>query len=458
MQFFQCGIPSGGDFRRPLAIECGPGLPRPDSARYRQGQRRDDTISEFYSFAQDLDQRNDANNNEDAHSVDDMISPFEQDLALDRNAIYAQHEQDLDEKIKDILNFRSQATSVKASVEKAAEKFRKSAVTERRVRKKEGSLIVEDLEASLPKAVSPHKRIFCKLQQSERFKVFCFPRYAKSLVQLLRGIEDKLMYGVQSDRPGRLLLIVNNRAAFREDFVEIDDIHSIRDEDRFVFLPYLREELLNGDDRQEEQLDLNYSTSDVESTKQDLQPRSGSDVRMDPYTRIGSISPTRQSRRSNPLSSLNQTGYRSTAPQGNASYAGPELPGWSIDGDDRIDAVSNAKSGSFDWDLDDKDCDDPVDHRQNKEDVSRSNGGNHEMEEVRDGPPKTTSRQSTKAARANISRDTDARKMVRKSKKNRTKQEREGRKGNHSQGDSDDDHSPGFGTDRYCQGPFNDFD
>jgi hypothetical protein len=111
MQFFQCGVPSGGDFRRPLAIECGPGLSIPESIRYRRGQRGDDTITEFYSFAQDLDQQYEAQNNEDTNSLDDMISPFEEDLALDRNAIYAQHEQDLNEKIQDILNFRSQATS-----------------------------------------------------------------------------------------------------------------------------------------------------------------------------------------------------------------------------------------------------------------------------------------------------------------------------------------------------------
>jgi hypothetical protein len=56
---------------------------------------------------------------------------------------------------------------------------------------------------------------------------------------------------------------------------------------------------------------------------------------------------------------------------------------------DRIYDISTAKSDSL-TELDDKDCDDPGDQRQNTEEVSESNGVNRRMEEVRDGPPQTS--------------------------------------------------------------------
>ena len=272
MQFFQCGIPSRGTLRYPLALECGPRIPVPEAIECREELRDDDTISAIHSDAQEgqpdriQGKPSKLETTKTYDSLDDYLSPFEKDMALDRTAVYAQHDADINSQLREILDFRNQAASVKASVEKAAERFGNPTCRLARKSRKQQDLsrIVEDREATSQRRESPNIRIFCKLQHSERFKVFCFPRNGKCLVQLLRGVEEKLMLGLKADRPGRLLLVVNSRASFADDFVEIDDIASIRDEDRFIFLPFFPEERCKSY-QAFEQLDLNYSTSEVAS-------------------------------------------------------------------------------------------------------------------------------------------------------------------------------------------------
>lgn len=459
MQFFQCGVPSKGTLRHPLALECGHHIPAADAIAYKDESRDDDAISAFSPHVQERQQSNIQNaprkleSTRTFDSLDEFLSPFEADLALDRTALYAQHDVDIDAKLREIMDFKTQATSIKASVERAADRFGKSAVSRsaaRTSRKQDLSRIVEDLEAMATKTESPHMRIFCKLQQSERFKVFCFPRNAKSLVQLLRGVEEKLMIGVQAERPGRLLLVVNSRASFADDFVEIDDIQSIRDEDRFVFVPFTPEGRYDSD-VEFEQLDLNYSAS-VSPQKQPGHLA----IQKVPYNspEYNTVS-ARFSRHSHHypgeerhaptespkmrkefewLQHRNITGRTrtlSTASSGIAHDFDVKLLGESLcegEGEgDRYFHMSPAAT-SFNWSLDENDLDEPLDEQSMKD----PNPGNEDMlvpylpsmerqgeYEMRDGPPEDIGVSLSPEARQRNSRGIEERHIAREMKKNR---------------------------------------
>lgn len=72
-------------------------------------------------------------------------------------------------------------------------------------------------------------RIFCKLKESEHFKIVCLDRNVTSFNELLTDIQATL--GLNNNNGGRLYLVVN------QEMVEVEAIRPIRDEDRFVFVP-----------------------------------------------------------------------------------------------------------------------------------------------------------------------------------------------------------------------------
>lgn len=482
MQFFQCGIPSRGALRYPLAIECSPRIPVPDAIECEEESRDYATVSAFYSTTQDEQQdhiQNDSsklNTTKTFDSLDQFLSPFEEDMALHRTAMYAQHDADVDAKVREIMDFRNQAASIKTSVEKTAERFGKSATrSARKTRKQQdASRIVEDLEALSPRMESPHIRIFCKLQQSERFKVFCFPRNGKSLVQLLRGVEDKLMLGVKADRPGRLMLVVNNRASIAEDFVEIDDFASIRDEDRFIFLPYLAEERCSSHEEYEK-LDLNYSTSEGASPPKQARKmfidkvphnsvaygaNSAQFSRHPDYYRSEiRLPPTKNPKMRKEfewLQDQNMTGRTSTMSTVTSSTRGIDDTLYSEPtGEDNRETMSPTTT-PFNWSLDENEWDEgyqqdedfPYHGNDNLLKSYLPTGEGTNEGEMREGPPEDTCHVLSPAEYPQAYRGLDAIRLARDLKKNRFAMEAKTKEFTMANGPSG---SRGSHGDRYCQ-------
>jgi hypothetical protein len=227
MGLFDCGIPGSGL----AALKC----------KGYNVNKDFDEISEFYSFAQEMDEEDDHNmaamsglysfaqdderrlHGADTRRIEDdldaSVAAFDVDISTDRSAMYYRHEQEIEEKLKQFLQVGAQATSVKARVEKAAEKFRNpQAQPSRRCKKKE-------------QQQPAYIRIFCRLQEHSSFVVFCFDRKANDFTCLVNAIGLKLLG--QPSLDGTLYLMQS-----ANEYIEVGDIQTIRDEDRFVFVPF----------------------------------------------------------------------------------------------------------------------------------------------------------------------------------------------------------------------------
>jgi hypothetical protein len=298
MDLFQCGgarsDQSYSHFSAPLAISCGTSTAKvaledvsqcrsvKESALIQMQSGTSNTVvrSNINNLESDKSRKSDQEKKrqQSKREVSDTmsykskdglsISKFEEDLALvPQDVVYVRHGLDVDDKIRKAMESRKypyHTPSFSTLSQSTDDAHRHKKLSNASKGQKLSTVKESSVLSSSASSFKHPVRIFCKLERSERFKVICFPRDFNSLDELLRIIETKLMFGVMGDRPGSLLLVVDPRASQPDDFVEIEDITSIRDEDRFVFLPYSKEKsyIQDSSATQDERLDLNYSVTE----------------------------------------------------------------------------------------------------------------------------------------------------------------------------------------------------
>jgi hypothetical protein len=456
MDLFQCGADSDQNHSltsAPLSLSCVRPTSRVVALEDATQSRSMKQISSKSQGQIESGTNNGANNNNNIHcnqntvatgtlplqrdDIDSMsyqskdgrsISKFEVDLALvPQDVVYVRHGLDVDDKIRKMMQTRkyplhiASCSTLSQSSQEVYQQQNKTKNLANSSKQQKLSTVRESSTFLLPspsltsvscatKKSSPI-RIFCKLEPSERFKVICFPRDLKSMDELLRIIETKLMFGVMGDRPGTLLLIVNHRASQPNDFVEIEDISSIRDEDRFVFLPYSNKDNFHvpGTSKatkatvaQDERLDLNYSITEGSPPSSPVRHRS--------RVRQSSMRP------SSSTDEARISDWIMNDPIGDSEY-----------NDDFHSQRSPTRyrsphsSESLDWSLDDHDMDSVLAQR---DETSKFHPKQHPYhDELRDGPPCAVDLYDNPDTDSNTCMYAELSALARELKKSRLKQE-----------------------------------